>query len=75
MISGRSAIWYGNYRWRYFPLLPIEQAAIVITAPNKCEGYAEGGNFCGLRTPYKVYFVAEFDTDAFGIGKHGKEMN
>ena len=33
---------------------PIEQAAIVITAPNKCEGYAEGGNFCGLRTPYKI---------------------
>ena len=29
---------------------PIDQAAIVITAPNKCEGYAEGGNFCGLRT-------------------------
>ena len=23
---------------------PIDQAAIVITAPNKCEGYAEGGN-------------------------------
>ena len=47
---------------------PIEQAAIVITAPNKCEGYAEGGNFCGLRTPYKVYFVAEFDTDALESG-------
>lgn len=47
---------------------PIEQAAIVITAPNKCEGYAEGGNFCGLRTPYKVYFVAEFDSDALESG-------
>ena len=47
---------------------PIDQAAIVITAPNKCEGYAEGGNFCGLRTPYKVYFVAEFDTDALESG-------
>ncbi|WP_418698696.1 GH92 family glycosyl hydrolase [Bacteroides sp.] len=47
---------------------PIEQAAIVITAPNKCEGYAEGGNFCGLRTPYKVYFVAEFDEDAVESG-------
>ena len=47
---------------------PIEQAAIVITAPNKCEGYAEGGNFCGLRTPYKVYFVAEFDADALESG-------
>ena len=47
---------------------PIAQAAIVITAPNKCEGYAEGGNFCGLRTPYKVYSVAEFDTDALESG-------
>ena len=47
---------------------PIDQAAIVITAPNKCEGYAEGCNFCGLRTPYKVYFVAEFDTDALESG-------
>ena len=47
---------------------PIDQAAIVITAPNKCEGYAEGGNFCGLRTTYKVYFVAEFDTDALESG-------
>ena len=47
---------------------PIEQAVIVITAPNKCEGYAEGGNFCGIRTPYKVYFVAEFDADALESG-------
>ncbi len=47
---------------------PIEQAAIVITAPNKCEGYAEGGSFCGIRTPYKVYFVAEFDEDAVESG-------
>ena len=37
---------------------------VVITGPNSCEGYAEGGNFCGVRTPYKVYFVAEFDARA-----------
>ena len=41
---------------------PIDRAAVVITGPASCEGYAEGGNFCGIRTPYKVYFVAEFDT-------------
>ena len=29
---------------------PIEQAAVVITGPNSCEGYAEGGSFCGVRT-------------------------
>ncbi len=47
---------------------PIDQAAIVITSPTQCEGYAEGGNFCGIRTPYKVYFVAEFDTKATESG-------
>ncbi len=47
---------------------PIEQAAVVITGPNSCEGYAEGGTFCGIRTPYKVYFVAEFDAEAVESG-------
>ena len=47
---------------------PIEQAAVVITGPNSCEGYAEGGSFCGVRTPYKVYFVAEFDARAVTTG-------
>lgn len=46
----------------------INQAAIVITSPNSCEGYAEGGYFCGYRTPYKVYFVAEFDSNATETG-------
>ncbi len=43
---------------------PVNVATIVITGKNKCEGYAEGGSFCGISTPYKVYFVAEFDTEA-----------
>lgn len=43
---------------------PIETAAVVITSPNSCEGYATGGNFCGIETPYKVYFVAEFSENA-----------
>lgn len=47
---------------------PIENAAVVVTSPNSCEGYAMGGNFCGIETPYKVYFVAEFDTDAVRSG-------
>lgn len=53
---------------------PIGQAVICITGPSGCEGYAEGGNFCGVRTPYKVYFVAEFDAAAseYGIWKDGK---
>jgi len=56
---------------------PINQGAVIITGPNKCEGYAEGGQFCGLRTPYKVYFVAEFDAEAIETGtwKDEKLMN
>lgn len=52
----------------------IEQAAVAITSPTSCEGYAEGGQFCGTRTPYKVYFVAEFDAPATesGIWKNDK---
>lgn len=46
----------------------ISEGAVAITAPNRCEGYAEGGYFCGTRTPYKVYFVAEFDTEAVESG-------
>jgi predicted alpha-1,2-mannosidase len=45
-----------------------ENATVVITGPNTCEGYAEGGNFCGYPTPYKVYFVAEFDAKAVKTG-------
>lgn len=52
----------------------VNIAAIVITEKNTCEGYAEGGSFCGIPTPYKVYFVAEFDTDAevFGTWKNDR---
>lgn len=39
----------------------IEDAHITITGPGKCEGYADGGSFCGINTKYKVYFAAEFD--------------
>lgn len=45
-----------------------DQAVVVITAPDKCEGYAVGGSFCGSPTPYKVYFVAEFDKPAMETG-------
>lgn len=45
-----------------------ENATVVITSANTCEGYAEGGTFCGYPTPYKVYFVAEFDTNAIEVG-------
>ncbi len=46
----------------------IDEAAVVITGKHSCEGYADGGYFCGIRTPYKVYFAAEFDVDAIETG-------
>ena len=51
----------------------IQVAAIKITGPHSCEGYAEGGAFCGIPTPYKVYFVAEFDADAENFGTWKEE--
>lgn len=46
----------------------ISEAAVAITSPTTCEGYADGGYFCGIRTPYKVYFAAEFDTPSIASG-------
>jgi predicted alpha-1,2-mannosidase len=46
----------------------ITTAYIRITGPNTCEGYADGGSFCGSLTPYKIYFVAQFDHKAVNTG-------
>ena len=46
----------------------ITEAALVLTSPRTVEGYADGGYFCGIRTPYKVYIAAEFDVDAVATG-------
>lgn len=42
----------------------VSNAQVKITSPNSCEGYAEGGDFCGYQTNYKVYFAAEFNRAA-----------
>ncbi|ANI90730.1 alpha-1,2-mannosidase [Arachidicoccus ginsenosidimutans] len=47
---------------------PTTASAVVITSPHSCEGYSYGGSFCGISTPYKVYFAAEFDADAINFG-------
>ena len=46
----------------------MRDANIRITSPNSCEGYADGGSFCGSPTPYTVYFVAQFDQKAASFG-------
>lgn len=39
----------------------ITTSSVKITADNMIEGIADGGNFCGINTNYKIYFVARFD--------------
>ena len=46
----------------------LKNASIRITAPNRCEGVADGGSFCGYASDFKVYFVAEFDASARSFG-------
>ena len=53
---------------------PISHAAAVVTSRHSCEGYAEGGNFCGLPTPYRVYFAAEFSEDAVEVGTWKRDI-
>ncbi len=46
----------------------IKNSEINITSSTTCEGFNEGGDFCGTETPYKVYFAAEFDRPANELG-------
>jgi len=39
----------------------VDVATTVITGTNTCEGFSDGGDFCGIPAPYKIYFVAEFN--------------
>lgn len=46
----------------------LTNAFVRITSSSSCEGYAEGGEFCGYQTDYRIFFVAEFDRDAIEVG-------
>lgn len=46
----------------------LSNAFVRITSESSCEGYAEGGDFCGYKTDYRVFFVAEFDRKAKTFG-------
>ena len=46
----------------------IKNSFVDITSSSTCEGFTEGGEFCGTETPYKVYFAAEFDRPANELG-------
>ena len=46
----------------------ITNSMIKITSNSTCEGFAEGGDFCGTKTNYKIYFAAEFDESSSSTG-------
>lgn len=46
----------------------ITNAMVKITSDKTCEGFAEGGDFCGSVTSYRIYFVAEFDRSSRNTG-------
>ncbi|MBK3519161.1 GH92 family glycosyl hydrolase [Carboxylicivirga marina] len=64
----------------------VNNAMVKITSEYSCEGFSEGGEFCGSATNYRVYFAAEFnrpaqqtgtwikhallDTASYGFGKN-----
>ncbi len=47
---------------------PVNMATTVIIGPNTCEGFSDGGDFCGIPAPYKIYFVAEFNGKILSSG-------
>ena len=50
----------------------VTNAMVTITSDSSCEGFAEGGNFCGSSVDYKLYFVAEFDRASTSSGSWAK---
>ncbi|WP_369407148.1 GH92 family glycosyl hydrolase [Seonamhaeicola sediminis] len=47
----------------------VENSMVKITSAKTCEGFAEGGEFCGINiNNYRVYFAAEFDVQASETG-------
>ncbi len=57
----------------------LYNAHVTVTSANSCEGFAEGGEFCGhyADTKYRIYFVAEFNRKAskFGVWKDKNLLN
>jgi predicted alpha-1,2-mannosidase len=42
----------------------VNNAGVKVTSKYTCEGFADGGEFCGTETKYRVYFAVEFDRPA-----------
>lgn len=42
----------------------VNNARVEITSKRTMEGFADGGEFCGTNTNYRIYFAVEFNQDA-----------
>lgn len=52
----------------------LTNALVRITSSSSCEGFSEGGEFCGYPTDYRVFFVAEFNRGAVEVGTWSKQQ-
>lgn len=43
-------------------------AMVKITSNSTCEGFADGGEFCGTKTKYRIYFAVEFNNSSVTYG-------
>ena len=46
----------------------MKEANVKITSNSSFEGFADGGSFCGTAVSYRIYFVAQFNTEATSVG-------
>lgn len=46
----------------------MKEANVKITSNSSFEGFADGGSFCGTAVSYRIYFVAQFNTEASSVG-------
>lgn len=44
----------------------VSDAHVKVTSDTSCEGFARGGDFCGAKTDYTVFFAVEFDKPSIG---------
>ena len=46
----------------------VSKACAKVTGSHSFEGMADGGNFCGANSKYKIYFAGEFNQEAVSSG-------
>lgn len=50
-----------------------ESASLLVRSSTEIEGFSSGGKFCGIATPYRVYFVSRLSKPASAMGSWNAE--